>query len=115
MYFAVYGMSTMAAAGIGNAISDACGIGSAYYVEALTKRMGFTEPILTPLQTNARSTTWAINSGRAIGVVIGCILGMVPLLWRKKKEVKKCEDCESSKEEDTEKPKEESKPQVSVL
>ena len=103
-------MSTMAAAGIGNAISDACGIGSAYYVEELSKKLGFPEPILTPAQTNARRTTWAINIGRVVGVVAGCILGMVPLLWRKKREGNKCEACsKKSNEECNGKPKEESK------
>lgn len=101
LYFAVYGLSTMAAAGIGNAISDACGIGSAYYVEALSKRLGFPEPVLKPDQTNARRTTWAINIGRVVGVILGCALGMVPLMWRKEKKTNKCETCVSDSKQDT--------------
>lgn len=80
-----YGMSTMAAAGIGNAISDATGIPAAYYMEAWTKKLGFPEPDLTPAQFALPATTWAVNIGRAWGVVIGCLLGMVPLLWMNKK------------------------------
>ena len=75
------GISTMAAAGLGNAISDVAGIGSAWYVERLTSKLGIPQPDLSPSQLTSRPTTWAINIGRAIGVAIGCILGMVPLLF----------------------------------
>ncbi|GLH15583.1 Uncharacterized protein GBIM_20006 [Gryllus bimaculatus] len=62
-------LSTMAAAALGNTISDVLGIGSAWYVERMACR------------------------GRVAGVVIGCLLGMTPLLFlgnsseKEKKEV----------------------------
>ena len=70
----------MAAAGLGNAISDVAGIGSAYYVEQLATRVGFKSPELTINQLQMARTRWAIQLGRAFGVTLGCIIGMFPLL-----------------------------------
>ncbi|KAI9558488.1 hypothetical protein GHT06_015275 [Daphnia sinensis] len=75
------GISTMAAAGIGNAISDVAGVGSAQFVESFSQKLGIPQPKLEPQQYTFPSTTWAINIGRAVGVAIGCLLGMVPLLF----------------------------------
>ncbi|KAK4009172.1 transmembrane protein 65 [Daphnia magna] len=75
------GISTMAAAGIGNAISDVAGVGSAQFVESFSQKLGIPQPKLEPQQYAFPSTTWAINIGRAVGVAIGCLLGMVPLLF----------------------------------
>lgn len=71
----------MAAAALGNTISDVAGIGSAWYVEELANKVGIKDPQLTPSQFASRPIRWASNGGRAIGVVIGCLLGMVPLLF----------------------------------
>lgn len=71
----------MAAAGIGNAISDVAGVGSAQFVESVSHKLGVPKPNLDPRQYAFRSTIWAINVGRAIGVAIGCLLGMIPLLF----------------------------------
>jgi len=79
------GISTMAAAGLGNAVSDVAGVGSAWYVESLVRRLGIPVPELSPAQFASRPTSWAMNIGRASGVALGCILGMIPLLWRKSK------------------------------
>ncbi|XP_023236836.1 transmembrane protein 65-like [Centruroides sculpturatus] len=79
------GISTMAAAGLGNALSDVCGIGSAWYVERLATKVGVQAPSLTPLQVDMPRTRWSANMGRALGVTVGCILGMVPLLFLKEK------------------------------
>ncbi|KAF8767269.1 Transmembrane protein 65 like protein [Argiope bruennichi] len=45
------GISTMAAAGLGNTLSDVAGIGSAWYVERIAFRIGVKSPTLTPAQT----------------------------------------------------------------
>lgn len=74
-------ISTMAAAALGNLISDVAGIGSAWYVETLSGKFGVVAPVLTPEQINMSSTRWFSNLGKAIGVSIGCLLGMVPLLF----------------------------------
>ncbi|KAK8784187.1 hypothetical protein V5799_009444 [Amblyomma americanum] len=80
------GISTMAAAGLGNAISDAAGIGSAWYVEKLAVKIGVQAPNLTPAQLEMAATRWSANIGRAVGVFLGCILGMFPLLFLSSKE-----------------------------
>lgn len=63
----------MAAAALGNAISDVAGVGSAQFVESLTRKLGVPQPRLDPRHFTIRSTTWAINIGRAIGVTIGTV------------------------------------------
>lgn len=80
------GISTMAAAGLGNAISDAAGIGSAWYVEKLAVKIGVQSPNLSPAQLEMAATRWSANIGRAVGVFLGCILGMFPLLFLSSKE-----------------------------
>ncbi|XP_033224800.1 uncharacterized protein LOC117177870 isoform X1 [Belonocnema kinseyi] len=74
-------LSTMAAAAIGNTFSDVLGIGSAYYVEVLAQKIGFKQPKLTPIQLNMPKSRRSANIGRVLGVTIGCILGMTPLLF----------------------------------
>ncbi|GBM55169.1 Transmembrane protein 65 [Araneus ventricosus] len=77
------GISTMAAAGLGNTLSDVAGIGSAWYVERIAIMIGLKAPNMTPAQTALSRSRWCINLGRALGVTIGCLLGMLPLLFRK--------------------------------
>ena len=83
---ATFAISTMAAAALGNTISDLFGIGSAWYVENLSGRLGLHAPPLTLEQLELRASRIAANSGRGIGVVVGCILGMFPLLFLKSKD-----------------------------
>lgn len=75
------GISTMAAAGLGNALSDVAGVGSAYYVERIADKVGVKAPKLSLVQLQMPRTRWATQIGRAIGVAIGCIIGMFPLLF----------------------------------
>ncbi|XP_028843337.1 transmembrane protein 65-like [Denticeps clupeoides] len=79
----VLGISTMAAAGLGNLVSDLAGLGLAGYVEALACRLGMQIPDLSPKQVDMWQTRLSSHSGKAIGVVIGCLLGMFPLLFFK--------------------------------
>ncbi|XP_062547242.1 uncharacterized protein LOC134212921 isoform X1 [Armigeres subalbatus] len=76
-------ISTMAAAALGNTISDVIGIGSAFYVEKVAEMSGVKPPKLTPIQLEMKSSRRAANMGRVIGITIGCILGMCPLLFSK--------------------------------
>lgn len=76
-----FGISTMAAAGLGNALSDVAGIGSAFYVERISDKIGVRSPNFTLAQLQMTRTRWATQIGRAIGVTIGCIIGMFPLLF----------------------------------
>lgn len=54
-------ISTMAAAGLGNTVSDILGIGSAYYVERGCEMMGFRLPDLTPIQMEMKSSRQSAN------------------------------------------------------
>ncbi|KAK4876374.1 hypothetical protein RN001_012796 [Aquatica leii] len=86
-YFCI---STMAAAALGNTFSDVLGIGSAFYVERLANRIGYTPPKLSPIQMEMPVSRHFANVGRVVGVTLGCLLGMFPLLFTKthKKEEK---------------------------
>ncbi|RLW13447.1 hypothetical protein DV515_00000524 [Chloebia gouldiae] len=88
----VLGISTMAgnvrgahgstsSAALGNLVSDLAGLGLAGYVEALASRLGLSIPDLTPKQADMWQTRLSAHLGKAIGVTIGCILGMFPLLF----------------------------------
>lgn len=71
----------MAAAALGNTFSDLMGIGSAYYIERFANYVGYQPPKLTPIQLDMPVSRWFANIGRAIGVTLGCLLGMFPLLF----------------------------------
>ncbi|KAK3595267.1 hypothetical protein CHS0354_010875 [Potamilus streckersoni] len=76
-----FGISTMAAAALGNWVSDVAGIGSAHYVEVLASKFGLKSPSLSAAQVDMKQTRWASNIGKALGITIGCFLGMLPLLF----------------------------------
>ncbi|XP_069173416.1 uncharacterized protein [Procambarus clarkii] len=75
------GISTMGAAALGNTISDLAGIGSAWYVENIAVKIGIRAPDLCQEQLDRWSARWSANAGRGIGVVVGCLLGMFPLMF----------------------------------
>ncbi|XP_078253887.1 transmembrane protein 65 isoform X2 [Rhinoraja longicauda] len=82
----IFGLSTMAAAALGNLVSDVAGLGLAGYVEALASRLGLPSPDLNPKQADMWQTRLSSQLGKVIGVTIGCILGMFPLLFFKTEE-----------------------------
>ncbi|XP_069477692.1 transmembrane protein 65 isoform X1 [Ambystoma mexicanum] len=87
----ILGISTMAAAALGNLVSDLAGLGLAGYVEALSSRLGLPIPDLTPKQADMWQTRLSAHLGKAIGVTIGCLLGMFPLFFLKGDEEGKLE------------------------
>uniref|UniRef100_A0A1B6MER8 Transmembrane protein 65 n=1 Tax=Graphocephala atropunctata TaxID=36148 RepID=A0A1B6MER8_9HEMI len=89
-------LSTMAAAALGNTVGDVLGLGCAGYVESMATKVGVKTPRLAPIQLNMRSSRIFANIGRGIGVTIGCLLGMTPLLFMNK-------DGDKDKEKDKEK------------
>lgn len=93
------GISTMAAAGLGNALSDVAGVGSAYYVERIADKVGVRAPKLSLVQLQMPRTRWATQIGRAIGVAIGCIIGMFPLLFIPHKEDHQSHEAAAAVEE----------------
>ncbi|TSP90478.1 Transmembrane protein 65 [Bagarius yarrelli] len=74
-------IAAVSAAALGNLVSDLAGLGLAGYVEALAARLGMQIPDLTPKQADMWQTRLSSHVGKAIGVTIGCILGMFPLLF----------------------------------
>lgn len=54
-------ISTMAAAALGNTLSDVLGIGSAYYVERAASKLGVRPPNLSPIQIEMPSSRHAAN------------------------------------------------------
>jgi len=55
-------------------------------VEAATNRLGFKSPKLSSKQTEMPRTRFVTNMGRALGIVVGCFIGMFPLLFYDNKE-----------------------------
>ncbi|XP_029929031.1 transmembrane protein 65-like [Myripristis murdjan] len=98
----ILGISTMAAAALGNLVSDLAGLGLAGYVEALACRLGMQIPDLSPKQADMWQTRVSSHTGKAIGVGIGCILGMFPLLFFKDDDEKK--DGQTEEKEKTQTP-----------
>ncbi|XP_046681082.1 uncharacterized protein LOC124367920 isoform X2 [Homalodisca vitripennis] len=87
-------LSTMAAAALGNTVGDVLGLGCAGYVESLAAKVGVKSPALAPVQLNMRTSRIFANVGRGIGVTIGCLLGMTPLLFMNKDDKDKDKDKE---------------------
>lgn len=67
-------------------MSDVAGIGLAHYVEAATNRLGIKSPNLSTKQTEMPRTRFVTNMGRALGIVLGCFIGMFPLLFYESKD-----------------------------
>lgn len=110
-------ISTMAAAALGNTFSDVLGIGSAVYVERLVEIIGIRPPDLTPVQLEMKSSRRASNlvriteandwkencnlslqQGRVFGITVGCLLGMLPLMFMKDKKDGEKKSEEAAKE-----------------
>ncbi|KRF81127.1 transmembrane protein 65 isoform X2 [Drosophila virilis] len=72
-------LSTMAAAGLGNTISDIMGITMATYVEEGCQLLGLKQPRMTPAQFELKSSRRASSWGRIMGITVGCLIGMCPL------------------------------------
>jgi hypothetical protein len=74
-------LSTMAAAGMGNMVSDLAGLGLADQVDSLCRALGIPNPRLSAGQLTHRASRWMALLGRCTGIILGCIIGMCPLLW----------------------------------
>lgn len=77
-----FGLSTLAAAGLGNLLSDVAGLGLADVIEARARASRWGAP---PPLSAAQRGAWAVRAARVAGSVggvsVGCLLGMVPLLF----------------------------------
>eukprot|EP00443_Scrippsiella_acuminata_P023581 CAMPEP_0115258250 /NCGR_PEP_ID=MMETSP0270-20121206/47193_1 /TAXON_ID=71861 /ORGANISM="Scrippsiella trochoidea, Strain CCMP3099" /LENGTH=424 /DNA_ID=CAMNT_0002673985 /DNA_START=101 /DNA_END=1375 /DNA_ORIENTATION=+ len=73
-------LSSLAAAGMGQMVSDAAGITLQGLIERFADKLGLPHPKLTLQQQQLKSVqSWALAS-RIFGIVLGCSFGMFPLL-----------------------------------
>ncbi|GFR41173.1 hypothetical protein Agub_g1839 [Astrephomene gubernaculifera] len=74
------GLSTLASAGLGNAVADVIGVGAAKYIEQAVRWLPFVrEPKLSKFQNALPSTQRAKLAGAMVGVLVGCLMGLTPL------------------------------------
>jgi hypothetical protein len=78
---AALGMSTLAAAGFGNLCSDVVGVGAGDAIERACHRLGLREPPLSTVQNAMGVTRRTRTFASVIGISIGCLIGMAPLLF----------------------------------
>ena len=87
------GISTLCSAALGNIISNNIGVVLGGFLEELCRKIGLPTPCLSTEQRTLRIVRVCNNLGICIGLTIGCIIGMFPLLFidhekdQKKKEV----------------------------
>ncbi|MFH4982834.1 hypothetical protein AB6A40_009543 [Gnathostoma spinigerum] len=74
-------LSTMAAAALGNTFSDAAGLGLAHYVEYVVQKAGIKHPVLNSAQLESATARRVSNVARALGIIVGCLIGMFPLIF----------------------------------
>ena len=75
------GLSAMAAAGLGNLVSDVIGIQASGTIERSADRVGLPDPQLSRSQMAGSSAVVASSLASMLGISLGCILGLVPLLF----------------------------------
>eukprot|EP00537_Pseudo-nitzschia_pungens_P013457 CAMPEP_0172388170 /NCGR_PEP_ID=MMETSP1061-20121228/5321_1 /TAXON_ID=37318 /ORGANISM="Pseudo-nitzschia pungens, Strain cf. pungens" /LENGTH=274 /DNA_ID=CAMNT_0013117993 /DNA_START=702 /DNA_END=1526 /DNA_ORIENTATION=+ len=73
------GISTMAAAGLGQCCSDVAGITSGGIVDATVSKLNLPQHGLSPQQLDTRIARMCSTFGACVGVVTGCLLGMTVL------------------------------------
>ncbi|CAB9498018.1 Transmembrane protein 65 [Seminavis robusta] len=78
----VLGISTLCAAAIGNIISDVAGIMMGTVIEDFCANyLKLPMPNLSNAQRQLRSVRFASQMGCGVGIVVGCIIGMFPLMF----------------------------------
>ena len=92
-------ISILAAAGLGNTMSDLVGIFFGGYVELVADRMGLPQPKFSPQEADSVHARVAKNMGQAFGIVLGCLLGMFPLLFMDTSKYMTHHEEEGNKEE----------------
>lgn len=70
----------MAAAALGNAFSNVLGMFMHGTIEKAGDAIGLRDPNLTLMQMQHEKVRWWRTCGNATGILIGCLLGMAPLL-----------------------------------
>ena len=75
-----FGLTALAAAGLGNAFSDVCGVYLGGVIESVASVVGV-KPDVTQKQLMSKMGRFAASSGGALGIFLGCLLGMFPLAF----------------------------------
>eukprot|EP00929_Paragymnodinium_shiwhaense_P027897 TRINITY_DN16274_c0_g1_i10.p1 TRINITY_DN16274_c0_g1~~TRINITY_DN16274_c0_g1_i10.p1 ORF type:complete len:288 (-),score=42.28 TRINITY_DN16274_c0_g1_i10:422-1195(-) len=78
---AMFGISTMAAAALGNAFSNGIGMGLHGVIERAAASIGLKDPELTMDQMQQSNVHVVKTVGGILGIISGCLLGMSPLLF----------------------------------
>lgn len=78
---ATLGLSSLAAAGLGNMVSDVAGMKAGGVIEALAEKMGLPRPGLSPQQLALPIVKRTTLFSGSLGIAFGCLLGMIPLLF----------------------------------
>ena len=68
------GISTMAAAGLGNTLSDIIGIVCGRFIERKLYKV-------MPIDDSTKLTKSQETISEALGITVGCLIGMLPLLF----------------------------------
>lgn len=79
----MFGLTTMASAGLGNWLSDTIGLGLGDVIERSAAKMGLSNGGLSPAQERMQIAKMTTLGGKLIGITLGCFAGMVPLLFLK--------------------------------
>ncbi|CAJ1329436.1 unnamed protein product [Effrenium voratum] len=77
----VLGLSTMASAAAGQVVSDFSGVCFGGTLEAAASKLGLPQPKLTDKQRQMSVVKFMGTAGSAIGVLCGCTLGMINLMF----------------------------------
>lgn len=75
-----FGFSTLAAAGMGQMVSDASGITLQGLIERSADQLGLPDPHLSVRQQRLEFVKYWMIAARIIGIIFGCFLGMCPLI-----------------------------------
>ncbi|KNC71657.1 hypothetical protein SARC_15801, partial [Sphaeroforma arctica JP610] len=76
-----FGLSTITAAGLGQCVSDVSGVAFGGVVDYLCGKLNLPKANLTPNQRRLTNVRYAGVFGSAVGVLMGCLLGMSCLLF----------------------------------
>lgn len=83
------GISTMCAAALGNIVADVAGITCGAIIEDYCAKLGLPAANISAGQRTLRSVRFASQGGCAAGIVVGCLIGMFPLLLIDSKKIEK--------------------------
>lgn len=85
-----FGLSTLTAAACGQVFSDVAGVTFGGTVDALAAKLGLPVVDISARQRASRPAKIASTFGAAVGVVIGCFIGMTSLLFMDLDRAERC-------------------------